>query len=516
MHHDSSTKAADVVLERYRRTRDRAVIIAVAACTLALGVVIGVVFSATKRPAIARDGEAAVEMSSAFVEIARKVEPAVVNISTVSQPSMRASRRDYIVEERPQLEPYGGRERARRGNGSGVIVDSQGYILTNQHVIAEADRIIVKFYDGNELPGRVVGSDSETDLAVIKIDSPRELPAARLGNSDNARVGDWVMAIGSPFNLSQTVTAGIISAKDREAVELNKRAARGFQFFLQTDAAINPGNSGGPLINLLGEVIGINTAIATTTGDYNGIGFALPSNEAMHVYQQLVKQGRVVRGFLGAVTDPVTPQLAKVYGLPAAHGAIVSNISETVFVDGRAVPSPAAKAGLQMGDVILDFRGERIRDDKDLMRRVGTTPVGTVAPLKVFREGREQTLSITVGRRPGGESVESPAAAIKAEQPRAQSIGITVSELTGQLGISKTVSDVRGAYVANVTPGSVADDAGLKNGDVIEAFNRETIKTKADYTRAFNRLKSGDPVVLLIYRDRAEPTPRFFISFNKQ
>jgi Do/DeqQ family serine protease len=518
MHHDAYDKPADVLLERYRRTRDRAIIVAVAACTLALGVVIGVSFSTAKRPAIAYDGEASVEMSSAFVEIARKVEPAVVNISTVSQPAMRASRRDYIVEERPQLEPYGpygGRERARRGNGSGVIVDPQGYILTNQHVIAEADRIIIKLYDGNELPGRVVGSDTETDLAVIKVDPPRELPAARLGDSEHARVGDWVLAIGSPFNLSQTVTAGIISAKDREAMELNKRAGRGFQYFLQTDAAINPGNSGGPLINLSGEVIGINTAIATTTGDYNGIGFALPSNEAMHVYRQLAKQGRVVRGFLGAVTDPVTPQLAKVYGLPAAHGAIVSNISETVFVDGRAVPSPAAKAGLQMGDVILDFRGERIRDDKDLMRRTGSTPVGTVAPLKVFRDGRELTLSITIGRRPGGELLESPAAAIKAEQPRAQSLGITVSELTGQLGISKTVSDVRGAYVANVTPGSVAEDAGLKNGDVIEALNRETIKTKADYARAFNRLRSGDPVVLLVYRDRMEPTPRFFISFTK-
>jgi serine protease Do len=502
-------------VEQQRRARDRAVLVAVAACTLALGVSLGVLFATAKRAALASDGEIAVEMSSAFVEVARKVEPSVVNISTVTQPAARQGRGNYFTEERPTLEPFNSRERARRGNGSGVIVDAQGYILTNQHVIAEADRIIVKFFDGNELPARVVGSDTETDLAVIKVESGKELPAARIGDSERTRVGDWVMAIGSPFNLSQTVTAGIISAKDREAADLNKRSGRGFQYFLQTDAAINPGNSGGPLINLLGEVIGINTAIATTTGDYNGIGFALPSNEAMHVYQQLVKQGRVVRGFLGVVTEPVTPQIARVYGLPAARGALVSNINETVFVDRLPVPSPAAKAGLQVNDVIWEFRGERVRDDKDLFRRSGSTPVGTVAPLKVFRNGREQTLTITVGRRPGTELLEDQLKAARIDLIRPQSLGITVAELNAQLGLSKVVSEVRGVYVASVATGSVAEDAGLKNGDVIEAFNKQIIKSKVDYMRVFNQLKPGDPVVLQVYRAREEPNPRFFISFTK-
>ncbi len=512
---DMSPNQWESIIAQQRRTRDHAIMVAIAACTLALGVILGVLFSSsTKSPAIASLGEVNVEMSSAFVEIARRVEPAVVNISTVSQPAQR-SRREIIIEERPSLEPFSARERARRGNGSGVIVDAQGYILTNQHVVANADRIIVKFFDGNELPARVIGSDAETDLAVIKVDSAKQLPAARIGDSERARVGDWVMAIGSPFNLSQTVTAGIISAKDREATELNKRAGRGFQFFLQTDAAINPGNSGGPLINLLGEVIGINTAIATTTGDYNGIGFALPVSEALLVYTQLVKNGHVVRGFLGVNTEPVTPQIARVFGLPATRGAIVSNIGETVFVDRQPVVSPAAKAGLLVNDVVWEFRGERIRDDKDLMRRIGSTPVGTVAPVKIYRNGREQTLNITVGRRPDGEPAVDQLKAARIELFRPPSLGITVSDLNKQMGISKMTSDAKGAYVSNVAPGSLADDAGLKGGDVIEAFNREPIKTKADYLRAFERLRPGDPVVLQVYRDRDEPNPRFYISFTK-
>ncbi|MBI1765782.1 MAG: trypsin-like peptidase domain-containing protein [Acidobacteria bacterium] len=511
---DTSPKQWESMLAQQRRARDRAILVAIAACTLAFGIIIGVIFSATKRPAIASLGEVSVEMSSAFVEIARRVEPSVVNISTVSQPALR-SRREIIIEERPSLEPFSARERARRGNGSGVIVDAAGYILTNQHVIADADRIIVKFFDGNELPARVIGSDMETDLAVIKVEPAKELQAARTGDSERARVGDWVMAIGSPFNLSQTVTAGIISAKDREATELNKRAGRGFQYFLQTDAAINPGNSGGPLINLMGEVIGINTAIATTTGDYNGIGFALPMSEALLIYHQLIKNGHVVRGFLGVNTEPVTPQIAKVFNLPATRGAIVSNIGDTVFVDRQPVVSPAAKAGLLVNDVIWEFRGERIRDDKDLMRRIGTTPVGTTAPVKIYRNGREQILNITIGRRPDAEPIVDQLKAARIELLRPQSLGITVSDLRNQMGIGKLTSEVKGVFVGNVAPGSLADDAGLKSGDVIEMFNREPIKSKAEYAKIFDRLRAGEAVVLQIYRDREEPNPRFYISFTK-
>src|SRR5690349_4629429 len=246
------------LVERYRRSRQHAILIAVAACFLAAGVIIGVALS--RQPKVkAGDKEVNSELSSAFVEVARHVEPAVVNISVVIKPA-----RD------------GANEPALRGNGSGVVVDPQGYILTNRHVVVNgnqiADRIKVRFFDGAELLGHVVGTDAEVDLAVVKVEPPTPLTAAKIGDSEKIRVGDWVLAIGSPFGFDQTVTAGIISAKERDSTELYKQV--GFQYFLQTDAAINRGNSGGPLINLSGEVIGINSAIATSTGDYNGVCFA--------------------------------------------------------------------------------------------------------------------------------------------------------------------------------------------------------------------------------------------------
>ena len=271
------------ILEKYRRQQRRAILIAVAACFLASGVIIGVLISRQPKLVKAVDREVNSELASAFVEVAKQVEPAVVNVSTVTQPVKRARSQNEFFTQRPSLDSLqsGETEPARRGNGSGVIIDPRGYILTNHHVIQGVDRIKVKLYDGHELPGRLVGSDRETDLAVVKVDPPGPLTAARIGDSEKMRVGDWVLAIGSPFGLDQTVTAGIISAKERDSADLYNKV--GFQYFLQTDAAINRGNSGGPLINLSGEVIGINTAIATSTGDYNGICFAVPSSEAVSV-----------------------------------------------------------------------------------------------------------------------------------------------------------------------------------------------------------------------------------------
>ncbi|MEK7832336.1 MAG: trypsin-like peptidase domain-containing protein, partial [Acidobacteriota bacterium] len=318
------------LLEHYRRSRRRAILVSVAACFLAAGVIIGVALSRRPNPVKAGDKEVNSELASAFVEVARRVEPSVVNISTVTKPVKQTRDLELYALPRPSLDsamPYGGNEQAQRGNGSGVIVDPQGYILTNRHVVNQVDRIKVRLSDGTELPARLIGSDAEVDLAVVKVDPVAPLTAVKLGDSEKMRVGDWVLAIGSPFGLDQTVTAGIISAKERDSSDLYKRV--GFQFFLQTDAAINRGNSGGPLINLSGELIGINSAIATSTGDYNGICFALPSLEAIAVYRQLVKNGRVVRGFFGAMTERVTPQIAKIYNLPVARGAIISNINDT-------------------------------------------------------------------------------------------------------------------------------------------------------------------------------------------
>ncbi len=513
---------AEALIERYRRSRRRAILIAVAASFLALGVILGAWL--TDQPKLVRAGyvEVNAQLSSAFVEIARQVEPAVVNISTVTQPVQRQRSLNEFPVPRPSLDslPLEKGEPARRGNGSGVIVDPAGYILTNNHVIQTADRIKVKLFNGTELPARVIGSDRETDLAVIKVDPAEPLTAARIGDSEKIRVGDWVLAIGSPFGFDQSVTAGIISAKERDSSELYKKV--GFQYFLQTDAAINRGNSGGPLINLSGEVIGINTAIATSTGDYNGISFALPSIEAILVYKQLVRQGRVVRGFLGALTERVTPQIAKVYGLASARGAIVSNVSETMEVDGNAVESPAAKAGLKPNDIIIEFREERIKDDADLVRRVGSTSVGATAPLKIVRDGKEMTLSVVIGRRPGREASRA-AVASSATSPFAETdesrqspnIGIRIESLTPLKIQERDLGNVRGVTVLNVTPGSVADDAELKNNDIIETINLEPVKNNQDFKRLLNRLKAGDPVVLQVYRESLSPVPRIFISFNK-
>lgn len=509
---------AGELLARYRRSRRRAILLAVAACSLAAGVVLGTYLSQRPTPVRAGDKEINSELASAFVDISREVEPAVVNVSTVIQPAARNRGATEFPIPRNSIEglaPNSG-ESAQRGNGSGVIVDADGYVLTNHHVIFKADRIKVKLFDGTELPAQLVGSDRETDLAVLKIDSKVGLRAAKFGDSDKTHVGDWVLAIGSPFGFDQSVTAGIISARERQSTELYNKV--GFQYFLQTDAAINRGNSGGPLINLSGEVIGINTAIATTTGDYNGIGFALPSSEAMLIYKQLVKQGRVIRGFLGALTDPVTPQIAKVYGLSKPRGAIVSNINETMEMDGGVVESPAAKAGIRPNDIITEFRGHQIKDDADLIRRVASTPVGASAPVKILRDGNEITLTVVVGKRPGGEPVkpaELKARSTENESNKQPGIGISIQAVAPQRIADRDIEIKHGVTVLRVDPGSVADDARLKANDIIEYINRRPVRDNEDFKRILGELSSGDPIVFQVYRERLNPTPRIFVSLNK-
>jgi serine protease Do len=510
-----SRQRMEELLERYRRSSRRTMLVAVAALFIALGAVAGLWLSRNSRPAKAGDGEVNSELSSAFIEIARAVEPSVVNVSTVTQPVQSLRPQNELNIPRSSIEQFESRspEPAQRGNGSGVIVDAQGYILTNYHVISGADRIKVKFYDGSEIPGKVVGSDRETDLAVVKVEPVPGIRAARFGDSEKTRVGDWVLAIGSPFGFDQTVTAGIISAKDRNSKDVHDKA--GFQYFLQTDAAVNHGNSGGPLINLLGEVIGINTLIATSTGDYNGISFAIPSSEAISVYKQLVKQGRVIRGFLGAMPERVTPQIAKIYGLPAPRGAIISNVEATVTVDGVKVDSPAAKAGLKQNDVIVEFRGELVKDNEDLLRRVASAPVGTTAPIRIYRDGRPMALSVVIGRRPGRQTIASSEASASGDDLHKESLGIGITDLSAQAALDSDLEAAKGVLVQRVEPGSVADDAKLKPKDVIESINREPINSKEDFKRVLNRLKSGDPIVLLVNRKGLAPYPRIFISLNK-
>src|SRR5690349_9650761 len=376
-------------------------IAALAVACLVAGIGIGAMLSghtikAQNEAQIARAPEA---LSASFAEIARRVEPAVVNIET-TQSTPELSEKDEDKEDQstnnPLLDMFRRQRRSQqRGVGSGFIVNPKGYILTNYHVVEDAARITVGLQSGEKYRGTVVGFDPETDVAVVKIEAPKDLPTVTLGDSNAAQVGDWVLAMGSPFGLDQTVTAGIISKKERESPFFNV-----FQRFLQTDAAINRGNSGGPLVNMRGEVIGMNSQIATSTGDYNGIGFALPANETNFVYKQLVAQGKVKRGFLGINLDSVHDEFAIVYGLSEAKGAIVTSVSP----NEGGQQTPASKIGMQAGDIIVEFEGQPVLSAQDLIQRVANTPVGQMVTLSYLRDlnGKldKRTATVALGERP--------------------------------------------------------------------------------------------------------------------
>ena len=488
-------------------------IAALAVACLVAGIGIGAMLSgrttvAQNQVQIARAPEA---LSASFAEIARRVEPAVVNIETLTAAPEVAEKDEGDKEEpettNPLLDMFRRQNRRpQRGVGSGFIVDSKGYILTNEHVVEGATRITVGLQSGEKYRGRVIGIDEETDVAVIKIDTAQTLPTVTLGDSNAAQVGDWVLAIGSPFGLDQTVTAGIISKKERETPYFTS-----FQRFLQTDAAINRGNSGGPLVNMRGEVIGINSQIATSTGDYNGIGFALPASEASFVYQQIVSQGKVKRGYLGITLDSVKDEFAKVYGLNETRGAIVMDVQQTR--DGQ--PTPAAKAGIQSNDIIVEFNGQPVLSAQDLIQKVAGSPVGQPAALGYLRDvdGKleKRTASVVLGERPGLQVSKAADPVTPPKDPNAKGtlphLGITLQEITQQLIAEKHLTGVRGLYVKEVDPNGLAADVrlaggvpALGEGDVITRINRVPVTTLADFQRVLNALKPGDPIVLNVSR----------------
>ena len=482
---------------------------------LATGIGIGAMLSG--RPTIAQPemqiARAPEALSASFAEIARRVEPAVVNIETTQIQAEEVSEKDEDKEDQstnPLLDMFRPRRRSPpHGVGSGFIVDSKGYILTNYHVIEDASRIIVGMQSGEKYRGTVKGFDPETDVAVIKIEAAKDLPTVTLGDSNAAQVGDWVLAMGSPFGLDQTVTAGIISKKERESPFFTP-----FQRFLQTDAAINRGNSGGPLVNMRGEVIGMNSQIATSTGDYNGIGFALPANETNFVYKQLVAQGKVKRGYLGITLDSVHDEFAKVYGLSEARGAIITSVTEKE--NGEV--TPASKVGLQPSDVIVEFEGAPVMNAQDLIQRVASTPVGQQVSLSFLRDvnGKldKKTVSVVLGERPSANTREyvGPAkiAPTKTTDPRGNTLrlGITLAELTPQLLAERRLTGVQGLFVKDIDPnGLVAElrvpPAGrqpLDEGDVINRINRTPVSSLADFQRVLSGLKAGDPIVLNVTR----------------
>ncbi len=503
-------------------------IAALAVACLVVGAGIGAMLAgipavAQNEAQIARAPEA---LSASFAEIARRVEPAVVNIDTFTAPQVAERAGSGGAGEgedkdgssdNPLLEMF--RRHARRsarGVGSGFIIDPKGLILTNQHVVEDATRILVRLQSGETLRGRVIGVDEETDLAVIKVETTRDLPTVKLGNSEDTQVGDWVLAIGSPFGLEQTVTAGIISTKER-----GTPGASSFQRFLQTDAAINRGNSGGPLINMRGEVIGINSQIATSTGDYNGIGFALPANEANFVYRQIVADGRVRRGYLGIYLEPVKAEYARVYGMAEAKGAIVRDVADE--------QGPAAKAGIQTNDVIIELNNQPVTSAQDLINKVAAIAVGQTAQVVYLREinGKleRRTASVAIGERPARlstpvrEQVARPSETGKKDTPAVSDrplLGLTLSELTPQIATERNLKGVRGLLVRDVDEGGLAFDAGISEGSVIQRVNRVPVTTLAEFERIISGLKPGDAVVMNVVTSAGGRSIQSILQFTYQ
>ncbi len=516
--------------------------------TLALGVLIGTVAQTGVKAAREQGGGAPdatpltipprSEVQSAFASLAKKLEPSVVNISvefgsrnnsadapvTGRSPRRGGNRlapanpdngddgsgsgpedlfRRFFGNGGGGLQMNPGDMTPSRALGSGVVVDRNGYILTNNHVVDKATKMIVKFTnDDTEYPARVIGTDPDTDLAVIKIDK-RDLTPAKIGNSDSVQVGDWAVAIGSPLGFQATVTAGIISALSRDVQEPSESAAaartkNSFQHFIQTDAAINPGNSGGPLLNVNGEVIGINTMIASESGGYQGIGFALPSNTAVKVYNSIIKEGKMTRGSIGVFLPPEdtrTVSLLDVYG----------GVKQGVFVQDVVKGGPAEKAGMKPQDVIVSIDGKKIAKGQDLIDIVADSPIGSNLKVGIMRDRTPKTLDVSVADRiktfsdTNLVSQNSVGGGDKLSQG-VERFGIGIGSLTVSEKRDAGYTGTGNVVIESVSPGSFADDIGLAKGDIILEVNRQAINTPADVTKIQSTLKPGDSVAFHIAR----------------
>jgi len=428
-----------------------------------------------------------------FADIAKLVTPAVVNITVSKQAAVPMSGQPFNPMEKFFEWPGGSRFPGQspnapapqeQGAGSGVIVSADGYVLTNNHVVEDAKEITVILPDKREFPGKVVGLDPQTDLAVIKVEAT-DLPFIQWGDSSSLQVGEYVLAVGNPFGLNSTVTLGIVSALGRGGMGITQ-----YEDFIQTDAAINPGNSGGALVNTRGELVGINTAIFSRSGGYQGIGFAVPTKLAKPVYASLVKSGTVVRGFLGVGIQAVTPDLANSFQLNKAQGALVTNVMPG---------SPADQAGIQRGDVIVEYEGQAVEDPRALQGQVVGTVVGNTISLLVMREGKKVTLRPVI--REQNEPVKvAQANTMKQDGPFA---GVAVQDLDGrlaqQLGIAEEVS---GVVVMEVTPGSFAERAGLAQGDVISEINRKPVRSEKDFLQVVSHLEKQKDALIFIHRGK--------------
>src|ERR1041384_391260 len=484
--------------------------------TLAVGILIGTVVSSSVRGQESKKASTSdatpltipspQQLSNEFSKIANKLEPSVVNINTESTIKAPRRRRGQAQPSDPDASPFddffdkffggqgggdGGGDLHQRSLGSGVIVDAKGYIVTNRHVVEKADRIRVRLQDDPPSvlhDAKVIGTDQETDLAVIKIESSSALPVAKLGNSDSMQVGDWVLAIGSPFGLQATVTAGIVSAKGRNIVP-----GRQFQTFIQTDAAINPGNSGGPLVKMAGEVIGINTAILTDTNAYAGVGFALPASTIRDVYNAIVfnPDHRVARGSIGIMfAAQENPAIARVYGVNGG-GVTVSNV---------VAGSPADQAGLKVGDTITTVDGKSVKNGDEHVADIASRQPRSKENLGFMRNNNKQETSVTVADRAKlfaarlGDDEEGE----EDSGPKETKFGLTVQNVTADIADRLDIPANKGVIVQDVKSSSFADDIGVARGDVILEINRQPVNTVEEFNKVQAGLKSGQDVVFLV------------------
>jgi serine protease Do len=438
---------------------------------------------------------APVSIPSSFAGLAARLSPTVVNVKVTK--IEQAGLQGQMMPGDPFWQFFGqfndGRGQMPKtfrshAAGSGVIISKDGYILTNNHVVEGAKEVTVTLSDEKEYPAKVIGTDPKTDLAVLKIDVKKDLPAATLGDSDKLRVGDWVMAIGNPFGLSHTVTSGIVSAKGRVI------GAGPYDNFIQTDASINPGNSGGPLFNMNGEVVGINTAIIAQG---QGIGFAIPISTAEPLIPQLEKNGKITRGYLGVNIQDLTPDLAKAMNIKETDGALVADV-----VSG----SPADKSGIMRGDVIISYNGKAIKGSRDLPAKVAATPVGDKVTVTVLRDGQDKELNVTIAKLASDDSLVG-----QTGEPEKGKWGLQLHELTPQIGEQLQIQADKGVAVVGVEPGSAAAEAGIRQGDVIIEVNRKAVASVDDVIKD---IKAGDKDHLLLLVQRQNG--RFYVPLEMQ
>lgn len=419
------------------------------------------------------------ELENVFVELSNRVKPAVVNISPSPSFVPPAPKPDEGPGEKPPELP---------GSGSGVIVDKSGYILTNNHVVGEADEVEVRLSDKSRFVGKVVGKDPDTDVAVVKVNTDHDLPFVPVGDSGKMKVGQWVIAVGNPFGLDRTVTVGVVSAIGRENINLSR-----YEDFIQTDASINPGNSGGPLFNIHGEVIGINTAIINFA---QGIGFAIPSNMAKDVMSQLVEKGRVVRGWLGIGIQQLTPELAAKFGVKETEGVLVSEVFEG---------HPAQKAGIIPGDIISKVEGRIVDTPAALARAIAGFSPGKKVEIEVVRDGKRKVISVEISER----KEEAVTAAIPKEKSDV-TLGIMIEDLTPELADRFNIKDKKGVIITEVAPNSPAEREGLRPGDLLKEVNKAEVNNISEFNAAMNKTKKDERVLLRIIRENRA----FFVVLN--